>query len=327
MLVKEFDAVVIQLALGDDSATMEATASDLETETATLAASEPLPEGAVAPTVEMIFDVDFEEGGTLITVLHLVLDAVLFLVETVLPATVLDFEVTVLEIVEVLLEEATLTPVERALEEAVLATELLFADKAAAVVKELFFKETVLVVELLLEITVDVTTEEVFKADVANDELTLVAASEDVTQLALSFSVTSVSTVESFFKHEATVGTATAFLTEGSDIATAELPVLVDATPGLVLDADGLTVTTEEAPDEETTAPDASTVCPGVVTEVCGVSADDAVGDSQGADGDINARVLFSQAPTVASSSTGSTLTTGSTFIRPSRLSDKTDVC
>lgn len=284
--------VVTQLALGDDSAATVANVSVLETEAAMLAASEVLTVDVVVLMVELIFDVDFEEGATLVIVLHLVLDAVLFLVDRVLPAMLQDFEVTAVDAVEVLLEVAMLLPVEKLFEEAALATELLFADKAAAAVKELFFKENVLVVviELFLEMAVYVAAEEVFKADDANDELTLVSASVDVAQLALSFCVTPASTVESFFKHEATVDTAPAFLTGGGDITTVEQPVLVDAgdTTALVLSADRLAVTTVEALNKEEATLDTSTVCTGLTTEVCGFSVDDAAGGSQSVDGDVN---------------------------------------
>lgn len=86
--------VVIQLALGDDTATGEAAESVLYTDAVTVAVSELLPEDAVAVMAELNFDVDFDEGAMLITVLHLVLDVVLFLVETALMVVVLHLDVT-----------------------------------------------------------------------------------------------------------------------------------------------------------------------------------------------------------------------------------------
>lgn len=86
--------VVIQLALGDDTATGETAESVLCTDAATLVVSELLPEDAVALMAELNFDADFDEGAMLITVLHLVLDVVLFLVETALVVAVLHLDVT-----------------------------------------------------------------------------------------------------------------------------------------------------------------------------------------------------------------------------------------
>lgn len=86
--------VAIQLALGDDTATGKAAESVLCTDAVTLVVSELLPEDAVVLMTELNFDVDFDEGAMLITVLHLVLDVVLFLVETALVVVVLHLDVT-----------------------------------------------------------------------------------------------------------------------------------------------------------------------------------------------------------------------------------------
>lgn len=287
LCVREFDVVVIQLALGDDDATMETIISVLDVEAATLAASELLLVGVVALMVELIFDADADfEGAVLITELHLGFDAVLFLVETTLPVMVLDFEETALVAVELLLEEATLPPVDKPFKEVVLATEeLLFRDRAAAAVKELFFDETVFVaVELLLEMMAEVTTEEVFKVAAADDELTLGEISVGITQLVFPFNTMSVATVESFFIDGATVGKAGEFLPEGRVTATEELPVLDDATTGLALGTDRLTVVTKGVPEEEALPLNASTVRTHVGTEVAGVSEVDTAGGPQGAD-------------------------------------------
>lgn len=281
LCVREFDVVVIQLALGDDDATMETIISVLDVEAATLAANELLLVRVVALMMELFFDADADfEGAALITELHLGFDAVLFLVETALPVMVLDFEETALVAVELLLEEATLPPVDKPFKEVVLATEeLLFRDRAAAAVKELFFEETAFVaVELLLEMMVEVTTEEVFKVAAADDELTLGETSVGITQLVFPFNTMSVAIVESFFIDGATVGTAGEFLPEGRVTATEELPVLDDATTGLALGTDRLTVVIKGVPEEEALPLNASTVRTHVGTEVAGVSEVDAAG-------------------------------------------------
>lgn len=287
LCVREFDVVAIQLALGDDDATMETIISALDVEAVTLAVSVLLPVGVVALMVELIFDADANfEGAMLVTELHLGFDAVLFLVETTLPVMVLDFEETALVAVELLLEEATLPPVDNPFKGLALATEeLLFRDRATAAVNELFFEETVLVVvELLLEMMAEVTTEEVFKAAAADDELTLGATSPGITQFVLPFNVMSVGTVESFFIDGATVGTAGELLAEGGATVTEGLPVLDGATTGLVLGTDRLAVVTKGVPEEEALTLNASTVRTHVGTEVAGVSELDAAGDSQGVD-------------------------------------------
>lgn len=279
--------VVVQLPLGEDDATVETIVSALDVEAVMLVASELLPVGVVALVVELIFDADTNfEGAMVITELHLGFDTVLFLVETTLPVIVLDFEETAVAAAELLLEEATLPPVDKPFKEAALATELLFRGRAAAVVKELFFAETVLaVVELLLEMMAEVTTEEVFKAAAAADGLTFGATSTGIAQIVLSFNIMSASTVESFFIDGATVGTAGELLAEGKATVTEELPVLDDATTGLILGADRLAVVTKRVPEEEAPALNVSTARTHVGTEVAGVSGFDAPGGSQDIDG------------------------------------------
>lgn len=207
-----------------------------------------------------------------------------------------------------LLEEATLHAVETFFEEAVLDTELLFKDKAAAVFNELFFEDTVLVVvEQLLEMMVDVTAGEAFTAAAANDGLTLVVTSADVTQFVLPFNTTPVSIAESFFKHGPVVDTVMAFFTEGIDTGTVQSGGFRDAAARLIFGAIGLEVTISEVLEEQAPTLDISTVRTGTVTGVGVVSDDDVAGGSQGADSNVNASVLFSQALTVASFSGGST--------------------
>lgn len=207
-----------------------------------------------------------------------------------------------------LLEEATLHAAETFFKEAVLDTELLFKDKAAAVFNELFFEDTVLVVvEQLLEMMVDVTTGEAFTAAAANDGLTLVVTSSDITQFVLPFNITPVSIAESFFKHEPAVDTVMAFFTEGSDTGTVQSPGFRDAAAGLIFGAIGLEVTISEVLEEQAPTLDISTVRTGGVTGVGVVSEDDVAGGSQGVDSNVNASVLFSQTPAVASFSGGST--------------------
>lgn len=209
-----------------------------------------------------------------------------------------------------LLEEATLHAVETFFKEAVLDKELLFKDKAAAVFNELFFEDTVLVfVEQLLEMMVDVTAGEAFTAAAANDGLTLVVTSADATQFVLPFNTTPVSTAESFFKHEPVVDTVMAFFTEGIDTGTVQSAGFRDAAARLIFGAIGLEVTISEVLEEQAPTLDISTVRTGAVTGVGVVSEDDVAGGSQGVDSNVNASVLFSQAPVVASFSGGSTFT------------------